>query len=100
MRYYTCTTKNCNNKAVNPSIGLTLCAECGKNYKPPWERGFWGLPWGWISVAFWVALWLSQRYLGDLSDLSMNELVFMGALCGVAVLALFLKVIKFSIQHR
>ena len=100
MRYYICTTKNCNNRAINPSIGLTLCAECVKSYKPPWEHGFWGMPWGWISAAFWVALRSTQRYFGDLSNLSIDALVFMATLCVIATLAFLFKIIKLSMKTR
>ena len=48
--------ENCTNRAVDPTIGLNLCPDCGKRYKPPGERGFFGLPWGWISAGFWAAL--------------------------------------------
>ena len=62
-------------------------------YQRPQLTGFWGLPWGWMSLGFWIAMVIKNAVLGQM-DPSLTELILLGSLDVAAVVCLILKVGK------
>ena len=67
-------------------------------YEQPQLTGFWGLPWGWIAVGFWIAMAI-KNMVGN-TALAPGIGIQLVLLDLAAVACLILKIVKAAKQHN
>ena len=88
-----CITEGCKNPAINPDIGIDICEDCNAAYKRPRQTGFWGVPWGWLAIGFWIAMVIKNMMMSALPP-SFSLIILLGLIDITAIVCLILKVIK------